>query len=291
MRESTAPKPAKLPFFIADLALLGAAYFVYSQSNQPLGVPALGMVIACVALAAYFGILPFLMEFRALMRWSESESLQSAVNQIQNLEAVASQISAATAQWQSLQEAASGTAKTARSIADSMAEEVKGFAQFMEKAQSSEKATLQLEVQKLRRAEGEWLQVLIHFLDHTYALHQAASRSTQKGVADQISAFQTACREIGRRVGLAPFVPAPSEPFNRERHQILDDKGQVPEGAVVADTLATGFTYQGRIVRPALVQLQQTTVASNPVEASAQAPQSDPGQVELSLDREPGNAA
>jgi hypothetical protein len=110
-------------------------------------------------------------------------------------------------------------------------------------------------------------------------------------VADQISAFQTACREIGRRVGLAPFVPAPSEPFNRERHQILDDKGQVPEGAVVADTLATGFTYQGRIVRPALVQLQQTTVASNPVEASAQAPQSDPGQVELSLDREPGNAA
>ncbi len=286
MRELTAPKPVKLPFFIADLVLAGAAYFVYTQSDKPLGTPALGMLIGCVALAAYFGILPFILEFRALMRHSESESLQSAVHQIQNLEAVASQIGAATAQWQAVQEAAAGTAKTAKTIADSMAEEVKGFAQFMEKAQSSEKATLQLEVQKLRRAEAEWLQVLIHFLDHTYALHQAAARSSQRGVADQISAFQTACREIARRVGLAPFVPAPSEPFNRERHQVLDDKVQVPEGALVADTLATGFTFQGRIVRPALVQLQPPAALGIPAEASSTPNQSKAGQPELSLDRE-----
>ena len=274
MRDLTAPKPAKLPFFVADLVLLGAAYFVYMQSEKPLGPAALGLMVACVAAAAFFGVFPWVLEFRALLKWAESESLQSVVNQINQLETVAEQISGATARWQGVQEAATTTAVNARNIAETMATEVKGFTKFMEKAQESERATLQLEVQKLRRAEADWLQVLIHFLDHTFALHKAASRSPHRGVADQVTAFQNACRDIARRVGLTPFAVAASEPFNAERHQVLEEVGKVPEGAVVADTIATGYTYQGRIIRPALVQIQTESTGTATVPNTTNHPES-----------------
>jgi molecular chaperone GrpE (heat shock protein) len=291
MRDSTAPKPAKLPFFLADLVLLGAAYFVYMQSEKPLNTAALGLMVACVAAAAFFGVFPFILEFRALLKLAESESLQSVVGQVNKLDTIATQISGATARWQGVQESATSTAANARSIAETMAAEVKGFTKFMEKAQESERATLQLEVQKLRRAEADWLQVLIHFLDHTYALHKAAARSTHRGVADQVSAFQNACRDIARRVGLTPFTADPSEPFNAERHQVLEESGKVPEGAMVADTIATGYTYQGRVVRPALVQLQTAvaaTAALPDAPATTTKPQDHP---ELSLDPNSGNPA
>jgi len=41
----------------------------------------------------------------------------------------------------------------------------------------SEKTTLRLEVEKLRRGELEWLQALVHILDHVFALHTAAMHS------------------------------------------------------------------------------------------------------------------
>jgi len=291
MRDSTAPKPAKLPFFVADLVLLGAAYFVYMQSDKPLNPAALGLMVACVAAAAIFGVFPFVLEFRALLKLAESESLQSVVGQIDQLESIAEQISGATARWQGVQEAATSTAANARNISETMTAEIKEFAKFMEKAQDSERATLQLEVQKLRRTEADWIQVLIHFLDHTYALHKAAMRSSHRGVADQVTAFQNACRDAARRVGLTPFIATPSEQFNGERHQVLEGTGKVPDGAVVADTIATGFTYQGKIIRPALVQLQMDGTAPT---ASANAPEtaSKPSdQSELILDQGSGNPA
>jgi len=291
MRDSTAPRPVKLPFFIANVVLLGAAYFVYMQSEKPLGTAPLGLLVACVAVAAFFGVFPFVLEFRALLKLAESESLQSVVGQINQLESIATQISGATARWQGVQEAATNTAASARSISEAMATEVKGFTKFMEKAQESERATLQLEVQKLRRAEADWLQVLIHFLDHTYALHKAAARSTHRGVADQVSAFQTACRDVARRVGLSPFAATSMEPFDAERHQVMEDTGKVPEGAVVAETIATGYTYQGRIVRPALVQLQKEGDAQISSPDTHEIATKQKNQSELILDPGSGNPA
>ena len=46
--------------------------------------------------------------------------------------------------------------------------------EFLAKANDSEKGFLRLEVDKLKRAEGEWLQTLVRILDHVNALHQGA---------------------------------------------------------------------------------------------------------------------
>ena len=58
-----------------------------------------------------------------------------------------------------------------------------------------EKAHLRLEVEKLRRGETERLQIIIHVLDHVFALFQAAEHSGHPDLIDQLGHFQKACRK------------------------------------------------------------------------------------------------
>jgi molecular chaperone GrpE (heat shock protein) len=100
-----------------------------------------------------------------------------------------------------------------------------------------------------------------------HALHNAALRSGQPRIIEQISNFQSACRDTARRVGLLPFLAQTDEPFDAQRHQWVDGDGQPkppPDGARIADTIATGYTFQGRLLRPALVRLQEGAPAAQP---------------------------
>jgi molecular chaperone GrpE (heat shock protein) len=203
-----------------------------------------------------------LKEYQAAVNLSESDHLVTVVSQIKNLDQLAAQIGYATSQWQVIREAADKTAGSAKDIAQGMAAEVKSFNDFIQKSNDSEKSTLRLEVEKLRRAEVEWLQVVVRILDHVFAVHQAALRSRQPGVAEQLGKFQLACVDAARRIGLTPFVAAPAEAFDEKRHQLIDGAdAKAPEGATVAETAVTGFTFQGRLIRPAIVRLQSADVS------------------------------
>src|SRR5262249_24518861 len=111
--------------------------------------------------------------------------------------------------------------------------------------------------------------VLVRMLDHVFALPQGALRSGQKNVIEQVGNFQNACRDVARRVGLTPFVPLAAEPFDAQRHQLLDHQSASAEGSVVSETLAAGYTFQGRLLRPALVRLREDTAATQTSEDEA----------------------
>lgn len=275
------PRVPKWPFFFGDMLMLGAAYLTYSQSSKPMGLWEMGLLSACVAGAALLGIAPFLLEYRALVKLTETGSLTNAVSQIQRIEELAARISEATGRWQTVQDAAEKTNTAAAGIAERMAVEAKAFTDFMQRANDIEKANLRLEVEKLRRGEADWLQVTVRLLDHVYALHIGALRSGQPNLIEQLGNFQNACREATRRVGLAPFTAAPAEPFDAHRHQLFDGDGVPVTGAVVTETVATGYTFQGRLLRPALVRVE------NPGEATASspsAPKETEPQDQLALD-------
>jgi len=178
---------------------------------------------------------------------------------------VAGQINGATGQWQGAQEQAAKVATLAQGIAERMGAEAKAFTQFMERANDGERATLRLEVEKLRRAESEWLQVLVRVMDHVYALQLGARRSGQPQLIEQLGNFQNACREAARRVGLTPFVAAADEPFDKQRHQLVDGNSVSQDGGKVAETVATGYTFQGRLLRPAIVRLENNGNAASSV--------------------------
>jgi molecular chaperone GrpE (heat shock protein) len=280
MLDHLSPRLHKWPFFLGDALLLGLAWFIYTQGAHPLGGRELALVTLCVLAGAGMAILPFVLEYRAAVKVAEAGALTSVVAQIGDLAKVAEQISGATSRWQLAQEAADQTADAARAIAERMTAEVQGFKEFMKGANESEKATLRLEVEKLRRAEQDWLQVIVRILDHVFALHRAAVQSGQARVIEQISRFQLACREAARRVGLVPFVVEAGEAFNPEKHQWVEGKENPPPNASVAETLAPGFTFQGRLLRPPLVRLQ-----SSPGTQAAAAPEGSaaPDQAQLPL--------
>jgi molecular chaperone GrpE (heat shock protein) len=155
-----------------------------------------------------------------------------------------------------------------------MAGEVREFSEFMQKMNDSEKGALRLEIEKLRRGESEWLQVLVRILDHVFVLHTAAVRSGQPKLVEQISNFQNACRDAARRIGLVPFNAEADEPFNPERHQAVGEEGQPSADAVVAETVGAGFTFQGRLLRPALVRLRQANPPEENPARETEAPES-----------------
>jgi molecular chaperone GrpE (heat shock protein) len=246
----------KWPFLLGDALLLGLVFFIYVQGRSPLGHWEILACVLCILSGAVLSVLPFLLEYRAFVRLTEATDLTAAMAQFKNLEQLAAQIGYSTNQWQVVRESADKTANAARDIAAGMAAEVKGFNEFLQRANESEKATLRLEVDKLRRAEGEWLQVLVRMLDHIYALYQAAVRSRQPGIAEELGKFQNACHDAARRVGLTPFVAVPAEPFDAQRHQLLEGDSAPATNAAVDETIASGYTFQGRLLRPAVVKLR-----------------------------------
>jgi molecular chaperone GrpE (heat shock protein) len=268
MSTQTDPKLPKWPFFLGDAVLLALAWML--QGYLRLGHWEVGAIVVCCLAGAVLAVTPYVLEYQALVRRAETEEMISATEKLRNLEAVAAQIGAATAQWQMVQEQSGKTVGTAREIAERIAAEAAAFTTFLQKANDSEKANLRLEVEKLRRAEGDWLQVVVRMLDHIYALHQAAVRSGQRGLIEQLGHFQNACRDVARRIGLTPFAPVAEEAFNPQVHQIPEGQPQPGEGAQVGETIATGYTFQGQLVRPALVQLKAVAAEPEVVEEIAE---------------------
>jgi molecular chaperone GrpE (heat shock protein) len=286
MQESSAPRLAKWPFFFGNAVLLALAWFIFYESKRPLGgVQVLALVI-CVGVGAVLSIWPFVLEYRSAERLVQTAALTSVVSQVQNLEQVAGHISGATAQWQTVQEAADKTARQAKEIAQKMADEAKAFGEFMQKTNDSEKTALRLEVDKFRRTEADWLQVLVRILDHVHALNRAAAQSKQPTVIEQLGRFQSACHDAARRVGLTPFVGASNDKFDAQRHQTVDGQKEVAESALIEETVANGYTFQGALVRPALVRLQngnaRPTLLDTTTETAAQ-PVQKPEEDELPL--------
>jgi molecular chaperone GrpE (heat shock protein) len=253
-------KIPKWPFLFGAALLLGFAFYIIWQSPHPISQWQTVICLVSAALGSLLVVAPFFLDYRAVLRLVDVNALGEVSGKIQDLERLADRIAAATNEWTNVQTQAEKISTDSKEIAGRMTEEVHQFSEFMQKMNDSEKAALRLEVEKFHRGEAEWLQVLVRILDHIFALHAAAVHSNQPQVAEQITHFQNACRGAARRVGVTPFVAEPDEPFNPERHQAVDAKTKPPADATVAETVGVGYTFQGRLLRPALVRLKENGV-------------------------------
>ncbi len=269
MTERPWPKLVKWPFFVADAVLLLLAWWIMARSTQPFVPWPMFFLVLSVIAAFAFAVLPYLLEYQAALRLSESSQLTTAVAEIGKLQLVADQIRLATSQWQTAHEHSLKSVGAAKEISERMTIEAKAFAEFMQKANDSEKGHLRLETEKLRRNEGEWMQIVVRLLDHVFALHQAGVRSAQPNVREQLTLFQNACRDVVRRIGLTPIEASADEPFDEERHQLLDPARQPEPGATISEMLATGYTFQGQLLRRALVRLKGDVVEAAAASAEA----------------------
>jgi molecular chaperone GrpE (heat shock protein) len=257
MMQTPAPRISKLPFIVGDIALISVAAWI-ALFGSALGGWQYIALIAAVALGAWLAAWPFVLEFRALSQLAQAAEVSSVTARIKDLDKVSSSIAAAVAEWHHMQQGATQTVTAVEHIAERMTTEARNFGEMLNRMNETEKSHLRLEVEKLRRAEGEWLGVLVRILDHVHALHQAGVRSGQRNVIEQLAHFQNACRDSARRLGLVPVLPESGIPFDAAAHQLLDDNKPV-EGALVSDVVAPGYTFQGQVIRLPIVALKDAT--------------------------------
>ncbi len=280
-------------FVLADLSLLiVSAWFIRVGGFLPPKTTGDYVVICTViglwAWAAYICISPWLVEFKAQTRHLENETLGDAMQQIQQLQDIGAKVQTATSSWQSAHDTAARTVASARDIEEKIKADMKDFTEFAERVNNEEKNHLRLEVEKLRRTEGEWLQVTARMLDHTWALTVAAQRTGQANLVAQMNNFQAACRDAARRMGLIPFQPAIGELFDVRGHQTESSAGEVPAGSVVSEVLATGYTFQGQLLRRALVRVSAS--GTDPAETAPAVAEASPESVEEVIETEPSVA-
>jgi molecular chaperone GrpE (heat shock protein) len=244
------------PFLAVDALFLGLAALFWRQGHKPLLWWEAVLLIACVAAGAGCCLLPFLRRNQDEQALAQAGLLVDALNRLQKIDDVAAQILGATSQWREFRLQTEEVTASTKSLVGSIAAEAKGFSEFLQKANDAEKGHLRLEADKLRRAETEWLQVVILILNHVSALYLAARQSGQPELFEQIGQFQNVCRDIARRVGLAPVAAREGDPYDPTLHQ-LKDKSAPAENAVVGGTLTPGYTFQGKLVRRSLVTLKE----------------------------------
>lgn len=271
-RMSDVREPARLakwPFYLADLLLSAVIIFVLYQLGTFEGTTEMVIVAVCLgaaAIAAWISVLPWLKEHDASVKLGDSSNLKTSLEQIKNVDKIADLIRQSNAQWQGVQEASGRTVASAREITEKMKLEADEFMKFIANAHDQERAGLRLEVEKLRRMEADWIKVAVQMLDHVFALARAAERSGQQQIIKQLQQFQNACRDVARRMGLAAFVPVIGEPFDQRAHQLPNPQMTPKEGDTIQDVLASGFTYQGQLLRRSLVMLE------NPAPEAEQVP-------------------
>jgi hypothetical protein len=242
------------PFIVVDVLFFALAGVLLRYGHRPLPWQEAGLLVVCGALGAASFLTPFLRRNADEHSLSHAQMLAEATSQIQKLDELAGQIRGATGQWAELHTHSAASANTVKQVAERMETEAKAFTEFLQKANDSERNHLRLEVEKLRRAETERLQVLVIILDHVFALFQAARHCGQPGLIEQLGQFQNTCRDAARRIGLAQIVPQPGDLFDTKLHQLPEGATAAPE-AVISGTLAPGYSYQGQQLRRPLVAL------------------------------------
>lgn len=286
-----APKISKWPFLLGDALLVGAGAFILHTNPWPIPPIPLGLAVGCFVTGAWLAINPFVREHAAAVKLWEQANLAEAAQQIDQLATLANQIAGATGQWQSVQEVAGRTVASAGELATKMNQEARAFAEFIQRANDQEKQTLRLENEKLRRGEGDFLQVMVHLLDHIFALFGAAVRTGQQPLIQQLGQFRAACLDTVRRLGVVAHEARPGDEFDPRYHQTPDGKDPAP-GTRIAGTIAAGYSYQSQPVRRILVAIQKDEpTAPTPTEGeSAPVPAAEPaGTPELPLAPEQGS--
>ncbi len=261
MDESRVPRMplwVKLAFFLGDALLFGVALVIVLEAPRPLPLYHAVLLVISVMGGGILFTVPFLLEYKAALALAQIEELKPVTDQFHDLQKIHESIRQSTGQWQTVQEHCTKAVAAAKEVGDRMSTESQGFKEFLEKAHDAERTHLRLEVDKLRRSENEWLEVVVRISDHVYALYRAGVHSGQPALLEQLSLFQRAVRDTTRRVGLVAHEAQEGELFDERMHQLVDPNVAATPGAPIAETVATGYTMQGQPIRRIVVALKET---------------------------------
>ena len=246
----------KWPFLFCDALFIGLAVWLGLQVELPIVPWLVGCIFAAVVFGACFAAAPFYWEYRGEAMTVEIAQLSSVTKEVNKMEDVAKQIVECTGNWTQAQEASAQSVASAKEIASQIAEDATSFTTTMAELNDSRLKSLELEVEKLKRAEQDWGGIVIGQLDLVYRLRESAVLSGKKQFIETMTTFQSQCRDIARRVGLTVFEAEEGARFDAGQHQLADVDVKPSKDDRVASTTLPGFKLQGQLVRKVFVSLK-----------------------------------
>ncbi|MBR89989.1 MAG: nucleotide exchange factor GrpE [Verrucomicrobiales bacterium] len=245
----------KWPFLFCNILFLALAGWLGMQIKGAVEPWQIGCIMAAVVFGALFAAAPFFWEYRAEAKAVEVAQLTTVAKEVNKMELVAKQMVECTGNWTQAQEASSQSVAAAKDIAEQIGTDAKEFTESMAALNDSKLKTLELEVDKLKRAEREWGLIVIGQLDLVYRLKESAILSGKEQFIETMTTFQNQCRDIARRVGLTAYEADAGSAFNPEEHQLADVDAKPGKNAKVGTTKLPGFKLQGQLIRKAVVTL------------------------------------
>lgn len=243
----------KAPFVVTDLVLILTAIGILTFAQHPLSASAVWTITLLVASGAWIAVIPWILEHRAKSRLSELEGLTDVQESIRKMNTFSDGVNSALLSLSNIQQIAQASAERAAEAEEKIAQYGQDFEERISRAAQYEKSTFQLEIDKLRRIEKEWVASASGMLDHILALASAGIHSGKPEIAEQMKRFRAACLDIASRAGIQPYMPAPTEHYDPEKHTVPTDAPPPETAARIIRVLAPGFLYQGQLTRKALI--------------------------------------
>ncbi|NCC60378.1 MAG: nucleotide exchange factor GrpE [Verrucomicrobiae bacterium] len=243
----------KAPFVVTDLVLILTAIGILTFTQHPLSGSAVWTITLLVFSGAWIAVTPWIMEQRSKTKLAELEGLKGVEESIQKMNSFSDGVNSALLSLSNVQEIAQASAKRAAEAEEKIAQYGLDFEERFSKAANYEKSALQLEIDKLKRIEKDWVSSASGMLDHILALASAGIHSGKPEIAEQMKRFRAACLDIASHAGIQPYMPAPTDLYDPEKHAVPPNAPTPAAEAKIARVLAPGFIYQGVLIRKAMI--------------------------------------
>ena len=183
------PKLPKLPFFLADAALLATAWLVARNAHDPSATGPLIAIVGCVFAAALLVAIPFLADYARKQDEALDDRQRALEALARTVTTAAEQISIAAGGLNEIAELAQKALRHAEHLPQKLHEKIAEFQAQLANVNDDEKEELEKEVAELRAAESERLQSISEKIAKSAAEWGKLEAATQKHFAAAAAAL------------------------------------------------------------------------------------------------------
>ena len=224
-RPDQTPRLPKLPFLVADAALLATAAYLAANSHHPLATTPLIAIASCVALAAILGAIPFLTDYAR----RQDEALDERQRALEALGATvtasAEQIGIAASGVHEIAELVQKNLRAADQLPHKLQEKIGEFTAQLTNARADETEELEKSLAELRAAESERLAAIAEKIAKAAADLAKLEAASQKHLAATTDALARLTASSGQHFSeLATATAAAIARAQTAATTAIDDK-------------------------------------------------------------------
>lgn len=149
------------PFILADVGLLGGAFYLGSRTVAPLSVAVVVVIGILVVLGALLATVPFILSYARRQDETLTERQREISALAQSTASSAEQISIAAASLHSIAENAAKSARLAETLPAKLQEKIHEFKERLNEVALTENESLSQEVNSLRSSETERIEAAV----------------------------------------------------------------------------------------------------------------------------------